>query len=215
MPGGGETTQETTVTPSPLEKERAETIRRISPFIETKLMEGLTGATTPQTRARAGFAGQEFRRQAGRVGIQPGSPILAEGVQQIGESATVPDDDILKTAISLFAGVPAPAGTTTTTAEESQGPLGVGTDIATIAFLMSKAGLFCHVAEVLYGIYHENTWYARFYCYKNDSWFIRLYGKYSKQWAKLIEDKPKVQKMIKPIWDYMAKKGKDIWLDKR
>ena len=72
---------------------------------------------------------------------------------------------------------------------------------------VAGAAAACWVAEELYGINHLKTYAARLYVMFNDNWFIRLYRRYGKFWAKFINKHSWLKPIIKPIWDYMANKG--------
>lgn len=67
--------------------------------------------------------------------------------------------------------------------------------------------LLCWVAETLYGVDHPKTHLARLYANTHDTWFLRLYRKHGKSWARCLENHKWLQPIIKPIWDLMAYKG--------
>lgn len=73
-----------------------------------------------------------------------------------------------------------------------------------------KGGLFCWVAEELYGKDALKTWKARAYVLFHDTWFTRLYKEHGQQWAEWIRDYPVLGTVVKPIWNYMAKIGDGI-----
>jgi len=74
----------------------------------------------------------------------------------------------------------------------------------------------CWVASVIYGPKSSRTMRARFYCLTHDNWFLKLYGKYGKRWAKYLENHRWLTPIVKPMWAYMAYKGKSevtLWQD--
>lgn len=72
---------------------------------------------------------------------------------------------------------------------------------------LAGGAALCWVAEELYGIDSLRTYAARLYATLNDNWFLRLYRKYGKIWAKFIHNNPWIKPIIRPIWDSMAEKG--------
>jgi hypothetical protein len=118
--GGSKST--TKVEPSPLDVVRADLAKQLAPAIQQIVMGGLLGTpTTGQVRG-ANLASQQLKSTAGSMGIAPGSPILAKGQQNIMESLTKPNADMLSMAVQLFSGAPSLGGKTTTT--QSAGALG-------------------------------------------------------------------------------------------
>ena len=71
-------------------------------------------------------------------------------------------------------------------------------------------GCACWVAEELYGKNDIRTHHARLYTMVHDNFFTRLYKKYGLQWATLIKRHTWIKTLIKPIWNYMAFKGKIV-----
>lgn len=69
-------------------------------------------------------------------------------------------------------------------------------------------GGMCWVAEELYGKTDIKTYMARFYANTTDNWFTRLYSEFGKGWAKFLRDNPFLKPLVRPIWDYMVKRGK-------
>ena len=65
----------------------------------------------------------------------------------------------------------------------------------------------CWVAEELYGVVDIRTAYARLYCTIHDNFFIRLYKRYGIQWASFVRNNSWIKPIIKPIWDFMWRKG--------
>lgn len=73
---------------------------------------------------------------------------------------------------------------------------------------------FCWVAEVLFGVNHQKTYNARLYVANTDNWFTRLYRKHGRKWAIFLERYPLVQSIVRPIWEWMAYKGKELQSEK-
>ena len=73
----------------------------------------------------------------------------------------------------------------------------------------------CWVAEVLYGKNHLKTHHARYYARTNNNWFIKLYTKYGRTWADLLEKNMWAAPIVQPIWDWMANRGNLLIVDKR
>lgn len=68
----------------------------------------------------------------------------------------------------------------------------------------------CWVADELYGKDAIKTFYARLYANTADSWFLRLYGKFGKSWAKFLSKHTWAKPVAEPIWGSMAHKGKKM-----
>src|SRR3990167_6936741 len=67
------------------------------------------------------------------------------------------------------------------------------------------AGLaaMCHVAETIYGVNDFITFLTRLYVWTHDSFFLRLYRRYSTTWASWLRRMPMLKPLVKPIWDRM------------
>jgi len=67
------------------------------------------------------------------------------------------------------------------------------------------AGLaaMCHVAETIYGVNDFRTFLTRLYVWTHDSFFLRLYRRYSTTWASWLRRMPMLKPLVKPIWDRM------------
>lgn len=85
--------------------------------------------------------------------------------------------------------------------------LGQGFGDATSA--AAQAAIFCWVAaEVFDGWNDMRTSFCRLYILmKGPKWFRSLYCRFGKRFASFIKDKPIIKKMIKPVFEWMAKKG--------
>ena len=71
-----------------------------------------------------------------------------------------------------------------------------------------KGGLFCWVAEALWGRDHYKTWNARaFVLQHKDHWFVKLYGNHGQTWARWVGESRLVREIARPIWEYMASRG--------
>ena len=68
----------------------------------------------------------------------------------------------------------------------------------------------CWVAEELYGKNDIRTSYARLFCVVHDNFFIRLYVKHGRAWAKILKNNDHLKKVIEPIWNYMWVKGMEL-----
>jgi hypothetical protein len=78
---------------------------------------------------------------------------------------------------------------------------------------MTSTGNWCYVAEELYGVDSPITHEIRAYVgrHANDKsflgWFLRLYKKQGKAWAKAINKSRLVRFIAKPIWDRLYRKS--------
>lgn len=72
-------------------------------------------------------------------------------------------------------------------------------------------GPCCWVATELWGYNDDRTHQARFYVINNNNWFTRLYKRYGITWSKIIKGRKLLQALIKPIWRYMSKQGKEFF----
>ena len=68
----------------------------------------------------------------------------------------------------------------------------------------------CWVAEELYGKNDIRTSYARLFCVVHDNFFIRVYCKHGKAWARFLKKNSWLKKFVEPIWNYMWVKGMDL-----
>jgi len=68
----------------------------------------------------------------------------------------------------------------------------------------------CWVAEELYGKNDIRTSYARLFCVVHDNFFIRLYVKHGRAWAKILKNNSHLKKVVEPIWNYMWVKGMEL-----
>ncbi|MBM08005.1 MAG: hypothetical protein CMF69_00275 [Magnetovibrio sp.] len=80
-------------------------------------------------------------------------------------------------------------------------------DMGKLAAVCSSMPMACWGAEELYGVLDIRTAYARLYCTIHDNFFIRLYKRYGIQWASFVKKNSWVKPIVKPIWDFMWKKG--------
>lgn len=69
--------------------------------------------------------------------------------------------------------------------------------------------LMCWVASEIYGGWFKPKTVAARYYVANEapSWFRNAYIKHGKQFAEFIKDKPVIKAIIKPLFDFFAKKG--------
>ena len=69
----------------------------------------------------------------------------------------------------------------------------------------------CWVAsEIFGGWYNIDTILARFYvCNIAPKWFLNFYIKYGETIAKFISNKPILKKLLRPLFEYFASKGKE------
>lgn len=85
----------------------------------------------------------------------------------------------------------------------------IGQGVGSLAGLAAMAAMMCWVAEELFGAKDERTIYARAWCYKHrNNWFVKLYGKYGRSWAAMLKRYPWAKPLVRPIWSWMAWKGK-------
>jgi hypothetical protein len=72
-------------------------------------------------------------------------------------------------------------------------------------------GGICWVADVLFGEGSDQAGHARLWARNNGSspW-IRLYARYGEAWAAWLEPRPWAQRIVAPIWRWMARKGKEM-----
>ncbi|MAG28071.1 hypothetical protein CMI47_21305, partial [Candidatus Pacearchaeota archaeon] len=73
--------------------------------------------------------------------------------------------------------------------------------------------MVCWVAEELYGKDDYRTHLARLYANTHDSWFLRAYQKYGVEWANWLKRHTWAKPLVRPIWDRMARLGKEIIVD--
>jgi len=215
--GGGTTETVTQVTPSPLDVKKSEISEEMFRTLQPILQGYFSGQQPSGLPLQISQATQGIKRQAGKMGVEPGSPELSAMLEGMSERLSLPSDEITKSAIALFPsllGVTGPGGETKTTQEmtpsmmqEFQG----GFEMGLTAVLM-YALLACWVAEELYGKYSLKTDFARYYCLKYNTRFIKLYRKYGIKWAKTLRNYPILKPIVRPIWDYMAWKGEQAWL---
>lgn len=88
---------------------------------------------------------------------------------------------------------------------------GLGRDIlgglaAGIPGLIGK----CWVADSLYGVGSPKAMQARLYANSHDTLFLRIYGRYGEGWAKWLDNHSWAKPLVRPIWDYMAYKGRKM-----
>jgi len=67
--------------------------------------------------------------------------------------------------------------------------------------------MVCWVAEVIFGKDSFETVNARMYCLSHDNWFVRLYSRFGKTWAKFLDKYDCLIPAVKPVWNYMATRG--------
>jgi hypothetical protein len=124
MPGGG---GDTTVTQkNAMTDIQANFAKQIGPEIMKYVMSGLTGSPTGSQVRGAGMASEMLRKNAGMMGISPGSPQLLDQFRKIAEGLTKPNPDIMSTALALYTGVPGGSMT------QSGGGGGALTDIGSL-----------------------------------------------------------------------------------
>ncbi len=79
-----------------------------------------------------------------------------------------------------------------------------------VASIAVGAGMFCWVAEELFGKDDQRTHYARIYCKHNmHRPFVQAYQKHGRLWAKILRWLPFLKPLARPIWEDMATEG---WL---
>ncbi len=88
---------------------------------------------------------------------------------------------------------------------KTTGP-GIGGKVLT-GVAQGLASKKCWVADVLYGPDATTTHLARLYANSHDTFFLKIYGKYGKAWAKWLDIHKWMQPIVKPIWNRMAVKG--------
>jgi hypothetical protein len=69
----------------------------------------------------------------------------------------------------------------------------------------------CWVAEVLFGVDDVKTHFARAYTRRTDNWFTRLYRKHGIKWAEWAKKSRVIRFAIRPIWLYMARRGRNMF----
>lgn len=84
-----------------------------------------------------------------------------------------------------------------------------GSGLADTSNAAIKQFLACWVAaEVFDGWNDMRTSFCRLYILmKGPKWFRSLYCRFGKKFASFIKDKPIIKKMIKPVFEWMARKG--------
>ena len=86
-------------------------------------------------------------------------------------------------------------------------------DIATGITTLAVGGMFCWVAEELFGENDERTHFARIYCgFNQDKLFVRLYQRHGREWAKILRAFPRLKPLVRWIWEDMARKGELIYV---
>tara|TARA_R100000700_G_scaffold41111_2_gene59809 strand:+ start:16160 stop:16849 length:690 start_codon:yes stop_codon:yes gene_type:complete len=90
---------------------------------------------------------------------------------------------------------------------------GIGTAAGIGGLVLGGLALaaMCWVAEAIFGKHADKTFYARYYCYRNPAnLFVRLYSKYGQAWAKWLTQNPWAKPVVRPIWEYLAWRGKHL-----
>lgn len=177
----------------------ASALRGLGPATQASLAQTLAPALVQQRQQRVSNLQQALggQLQQRAQDIQSGLGIGSQQAQTIA-------------LLMELAGMAMPqriGGTTST----STGPSALG-QIAAGAATGYASGL-CWVADELYGVNATKTHLARFYANNNDNFFLRLYGKYGKSWAKFLSKHKGLHFIVRPIWDRMAKKGAKMILE--
>ncbi len=71
-------------------------------------------------------------------------------------------------------------------------------------------GGICWVADVLFGVGSERAMDARLWASTHDNLWTRTYRKYGEGWAEWLKPRPWAQRIVYPIWRWMAQKGKEM-----
>ena len=141
--GGAKTT--TTAEASPWDVARSKAAMQLLPIFTNAMASQYYGTPTSQQVGAMGFAQQNLREQAGKMGVQPGSPALTKGLETLGESITKGNPDILQQMVQFFATSPSAGGKQTT--KQTAGAMGSMSSIA--AMMLPLALLFPEVAPLL------------------------------------------------------------------
>lgn len=90
---------------------------------------------------------------------------------------------------------------------------GIGAQVLPGVLQGAAAGLFCWVADELFGKNSEDAFFARFYTHNTDSVFMRAYKKFGASWANFLNKNKWLHPVVKPIWSNMANKGRQMMME--
>lgn len=99
MTGGGTST---TVTPSTIDLEKADTAKLMKMFLMGNMEGGIKGQPTPMQNTALQNLLQQSRHYSARMGINPGEPLLRDAERMSKEQLTMPNKDALSRALQMY-----------------------------------------------------------------------------------------------------------------